>query len=319
VRFLPLLIFVSLTSGESKPDGDALRQQIGQTLHVPDPLPNLAEKSYGKFNPAKDVAADRVSFATGYAVRVPAIVYHQAGATISRHPALIIVNGHGGDKSSWYAYSAGILYARAGGVVLTYDPIGEFERNWQQRSGTHQPDTPLEPPDLSRRLAGLMITDILQSVRYLAQRSDVDPKNIALVGYEMDSLISSFACGIETSIHACALASDRGTVIYASNAKRGPTLIYNQPLLAGGDQPYFLTKPVALWLLEKLKFPNWTRKQLQSMPESPAPGGKLEVLGSDIPAVPRADLRAIPDAVWTADQDSYVYESWRDRAKAVLK
>jgi hypothetical protein len=55
------------------------------------------------------------------------------------------------------------------------------------------------------------------------------------------------------------------------------------------------------------------------MPEPPAPEGGLLVLGTDIPAIPRTDLRAIPDVVWDADQDSYVYESWRDRAKAALK
>ena len=372
MRYLVLLVFASLTWAASKPDWDGLRQQIRQALHVPDPLPNLAEKSYGKFSPTKDVAADRVSFVTDYLLRVPAIVYHPAGATITRHPAIIIVNGHGGDKSSWYDYWAGILYARAGAIVLTYDPIGEFERHWQQRSGTRQHDTTLEPADLARRLAGLMITDILQSVRYLAQRTDVDPKNIAVIGYETGSFMSALTCALDTSIHACALVGggdwdkssllcqsipyqslsflgDRGPAIYALNAKRGPTLIYNgagnhdeefyanlrrqtiillgnkkdvfdyQILPGGADQPYFLTKPVALWLLEKLKFPNWTKKQLESMPETRAPEGGLPVLGGGIPAVPRADLRAVPDVVWSADQDSYIYESWRARAKALTE
>ena len=99
--FTVLLIAVSLFSAaSSKPDWDALRAQMRQTLHVPDPLPNLAEKLYGRFSPTNDITADRVSYATAYGLRVPAIVYHQAGATITKHPALIIVNGHNGDKSS---------------------------------------------------------------------------------------------------------------------------------------------------------------------------------------------------------------------------
>jgi hypothetical protein len=85
----------------AKPDWDGLRTQMRETLHVPDPQPRLGEKLYGHFAPTKDVSADRVSYGTDYGLRVPAIVYHQAGATISKHPALIIVNGHGGDKSSW--------------------------------------------------------------------------------------------------------------------------------------------------------------------------------------------------------------------------
>ncbi len=341
---------------------------------------------YGHFAPTKDVAADRISFRTDYDLRVPAIVYHQAGATIAKHPALVIVNGHGGDKSSWYAYAAGILYARAGAVVLTYDPIGEFERNWQKRSGTRQHDTPLTPGDIALRLTGLMITDIMQGANYLSERTDVDAKNIAVVGFSMGSFTSSIACALDTSVHACVLVGggdldgtggywdtsapmcqgvpyqalqflgDRGPAIYALNAKRGHTLVYNgsadkvvdipnhsedffanlrrqtvallgskkdvfdyEFLAGGGHQPYFLTKPVALWLNEKLKFPNWTRKQLQAMPETPAPEGGLLVPGTGIPAIPRTDLRAIPDVIWDAEQDNYIYETWRTRAQAAAK
>ncbi len=386
MRYSLFAVLAVFLSSAAKPDWDALRQQIRQTLHVPDPLPKLAEKMYGRLAPTKDVAADRVSFGTDYGLRVPAIVYHQAGATISKHPAIIIVNGHGGDKSSWYAYWAGVLYARAGAIVLTYDPIGEYERNAQKRSGTRQHDTPLTPDDMALRLSGLMITDILQAARYLAERTDVDPKNIAVIGFSMGSFVSSLACALDTSLHACVLVGggdldgpggywegsapmcqglpyqslkflgDRGPVIYALNAKRGYTLVYNgsadkvvdipnhgenffanlraqtitllgtkkdvfdyEFFPGGGHQPYFLTKPVALWLNEKLKFPNWTKKQLEAMPESPAPEGGLLVLGKEIPAIPREDLRAIPDVVWDADQDSYVYESWRDRAKAASR
>ena len=53
-------------------------------------------------------------------------------------PAFIVVNGDGGDKFSWYAYYTGIVYARAGAAVLTYDPTGEGERNANRRSGTEQ-------------------------------------------------------------------------------------------------------------------------------------------------------------------------------------
>ncbi len=303
-------------------------------------------------------------------------------------------------KSSWYAYWAGILYARAGAVVLTYDPIGEFERHWEKKSSTRQHDTDLNSDDLARRLSGLMITDIMQSARYLAQRSDVDPKSISVLGYSMGSLVSSFACAIDTSLHACVLVGggdldgpggywdtsakmcqgipyqslnvlgDRGPIIFGLNAKRGPTLVYNgtadkvvdipnhgedffaqlrEKTIAllgtkkdvfdyqfqpdGGHRPYFLTKSVALWLNDKLKFPNWTKKQLLAMPETRvsewstqnhlAPtspdyelheGGTM-ALGSDVPAIPRTDLQAIPDTIWNAEQDNYVYESWRDRAK----
>ena len=77
---------------------------------------------------------------------------------------MVIVNGHGGDKYSWYAAYSGVLYARAGAIVLTYDPVGEGERNASRASGTRAHDK-LEPhPELARCLSGLMITDLMQAV-----------------------------------------------------------------------------------------------------------------------------------------------------------
>ncbi len=366
-------------------DWQSLRQQIKTTLHIPDPLPEPRGKSYGQFQPASDVAADRVTFSTDYNLRVPAIVYHPPGATVVQHPALVIVNGHGGDKSSQYAYWAGILYARAGAIVLTYDPIGEYERNFQRHSGTNQHDIAIAPDDMALRMTGFMITDVLQGVHYLESRKDVDPKRIAVLGVSMGSFISSLACAVGTDIHACVLVGggdldgpggywdssqktmcqstaykalsflgDRGPAIFALNAKRGPTLIWNGSNDAvvdivhhgqdffdqlhaatvarlgsskdvfqfgftpnGGHRAYFLSRPVALWLNDKLKFPNWTKKQIEAMPETDLNG--LAALGDNIPAIPRDDLHAVPENVWNAERDSYLYETWVERAKAEEK
>ncbi len=322
-----------------------------------------------------------------------------------QHPAIVVVNGHAGDKSSWYAYWAGILYARAGAVVLTYDPIGEYERNAERRSGTNQHDEYIAPDDMARRMGGLMVTDAMQAVSYLLTRKDVDRKHIAVMGYSMGSFISSLVCAVDTRIHACVLVGggdldapggywdssykkmcqsipyqslrflgDRGAVLYALMAKRGPTLVWNgtadktvdiphhdeawfedlrKRTIAelgnskdvfefgftpgGGHRPYFVTKPVALWLEQQLHFPNWTKKQIEEMPETQisdwaaknglttpsslknetGEGGTM-ALGNDIPAVPRAELHAIPEAVWDAERDNFVYETWVDRAKTAV-
>ena len=77
------------------------------------------------------------------------------------------MNGHGGDKFAWYSFYSGILYAQAGALVLTYDPIGEGERNRERRSVTRQHDTPVPPEEMGRRMAGLMVTDVRQAVTYL--------------------------------------------------------------------------------------------------------------------------------------------------------
>lgn len=399
---LVFLVTAWVALSAEHPDWQQLRGRIESTLHIPNPLPNAAPKSYGEFQVAPGITAERVSYATAYALRVPAIVYRQQGASLSQHPALIVVNGHGGDKSSWYAYWAGILYARAGAIVLTYDPIGEYERNSERKSGTSQHDQYVAPDDMGRRMGGQMVTDIMEATSYLAQRSDVDPTRIGVLGFSMGSFISSIACAVETRLHVCVLTGggdldgpggywdtsrkmcqaipyqslsflgNRGPVIYALQARHAATYVFNgttdqvvdipnhgpdffatlrRDTIAelgtskgvfdygfapnGGHRPYFLTKPVALWLEEKLKFPNWTRKQIEAMPETHiaewavanglkdktsanyehGEGGTM-ALGTNIPAVPRDQLYALPEALWQAQMSNYVYESWLARAKA---
>jgi len=239
-------------------DRDETRRRIKATLFVPDPLPALQTETYGQMEPAAGVVAERVSYATGYGLRVPAIVYRPKELPSSKMPGLVVVNGHGGDKYSWYAYYAGILYARAGAVVLTYDPIGEGERNAERKSATGQHDQYVDPPEMGRRMGGLMITDIMQGVSYLSGRRDVDSKRLAILGFSMGSFVSGLTCAIETRANSCVLVGggnldgpggywdssghkmcqaipyqslmflgDRGAVLYDLAAARGGTFIMN--------------------------------------------------------------------------------------------
>ncbi len=230
---------------------------------MPDSLPPLAVERYGEFEPVPGVVAERVTYATSYGLRVPAIVYRPKAAApesaLRKLPGMIVVNGHGGDKYSWYAYYAGMLYARAGAVVVTYDPIGEGERNAQRKSGTRQHDRNIEPLEtMGRRMGGLMMTDVMQAVSYLIQRDDVDAKRIAAMGYSMGSFVLGLACAVETRLNSCVLVGggnldgpngywdssskkmcqavpyqslmflgDRGAALYDLHAARGSTLILN--------------------------------------------------------------------------------------------
>ena len=236
------------------------QKQIKQALFIPDPLPRLDTKTYGTFSPAPGVMAERVTYQTSYGLRLPAIVYRPAESK-ARVPGMVIVNGHSGDKTSWYAFYSGILYARAGAVVVTYDPIGEDERNSDRKSETNIHDTVVPGDQMPARMGGQMITDILQAVSYLAGRSDVDPQRIAVAAYSMGSFHAAIAGAIEPRIHALLLSGggnlsgpgdywaispkvmcqsgpskaldflrDRGGILYALNQRRGPTLIMN------GDQ-----------------------------------------------------------------------------------
>src|SRR5262245_15095193 len=157
------------------------RSRMRSTLFVPDRLPAPAAEVHGRFRPAPGVIAERVTYNTLLGLRVPAILYWPESRK-GKIPALIVVNGHGGDKYAWYAFYSGILYARAGAAVLTYDPIGEGERNINRKSGARAHDVLQNPPELGRRMGGLMMTDVMQAVSYLSERPEVDPMRIAAMG-----------------------------------------------------------------------------------------------------------------------------------------
>jgi dienelactone hydrolase len=242
------------------------RAQIRHQLYIPDTLPALQSHVWSTFSPTPGVLADRVTFQTASGMLVPAIVYrpeHPPKQTQAKLPGIVVVNGHGSDKYGWYAFYSGMLFAKAGAVVVTYDPIGEGERNidHKSRSGAHDKIVP-PPPDISetdwgQRLAGLMQVDLIQAVSYLRSLPQVDPSRIGVVGYSMGSFISGIAGAIDLRIHAVLLSGggvydgpngyfdmnplpcqsppyrslsvvgDRSTVLYALNASRGPMFIMN--------------------------------------------------------------------------------------------
>jgi dienelactone hydrolase len=198
VVFAGLSCFAAVTPQQER----EWREQMRAALFVPKKLPPLAAEVSGRFNPEPGIVAERVTYNTLLGLRVPAILYMPAERK-GKIPALIVVNGHGGDKYSWYAFTSGIIYARAGAAVLTYDPIGEGERNIQRKSGTRAHDTKQDPPELGRRMGGLMMTDVMQAVSYLASRPEVDAGRIGAMGYSMGSFVVSLACATETRLRAC--------------------------------------------------------------------------------------------------------------------
>jgi dienelactone hydrolase len=253
---------------------DQWRAQIKSALFISDPLPTLAPKSFGSFSPAPGVIAERVTYGTNFGMRIPAIIYRSTDSH-GKLPAMVVVDGHGGDKTSWYAFYTGILYARAGAVVVTYDPIGEDERNSERKSETREHDTVIKGPHSPERMGGLMVTDVMQAVSYLAQRPDVDAARIAVVGYSMGSFISAIAGAVDPRIHALVLSAggdldgnmgswdhsskimcqagpyralsflpDKSAILYALNQRRGASLILNgaiDPLVARPHhfEPFF--------------------------------------------------------------------------------
>jgi dienelactone hydrolase len=380
---------------------DDTRRRIAATLFVPDPPPALEPVSYGSFEPTPGVVAERIAYGTEFGMRIPAILYRPAKPSSQKAPGLVVVNGHGGDKYAWYSFYTGMLYAKAGAFVITYDPIGEGERNAERKSVTRQHDIPAPPAEMGRRMAGLMINDVRQAVSYLSQRPEVDPSRIAALGYSMGSFVLGITCAIETRLHSCVLVGggnldgpggywdssnhtmcqaipykslmflgDRGAVLYHLHALRGGTFIFNGTAdgvvttealgpqgffedlrkrtiaLHGSDRnvfefgfepgaghrPYFVTRPVALWLERQLHFPNWTEAgethigewaQRERVYIEPAYATEVReagvrALGSGIPGIAREQLDAVPIEQWKRDKDQFIYESWIAKAKALV-
>jgi dienelactone hydrolase len=379
------------------------RWQIRSVLFVPDPLPLLEIEKHGQFEPAEGVIAERISYRTQFGLRVPAILYLPKSRS-GKLPGLIVVNGHGGDKFSWYAFYSGVAYARGGAAVLTYDPIGEGERNAERKSGTRAHDKVLMPDELGRRMGGLMVTDVMQAVSCLQSRPEVDASRIGAMGYSMGSFILSIAGAADDRFKACVLVGggnldgpgeywdkskpmcqglpyqalgfvdDRPAAIYALHASRGPTLIFNgladtvvaipthgeaffhdlrrrtAALVGSADnvfdyrlvpdishRPFFLTREVALWLDDKLDFPNWSAADIKKMPtthisewaatENVAMDrlyateereGGTAAIGRNVPALSRVQLSVLSDDDWQQRKAEFIYESWVTKARAAI-
>ena len=164
-------------------------------------------------------------------------------------------------------------------------------------------------------------------------------------------------------------------MIYALHAGRGPTLVYNgladeivrhdprgpetffidlqqrTAALCGkpnavfqtgfepgaGHRPWFVTKPVALWLERQLNFPNWTAQSIEHMPVTHVSEwaranhvdvdkayateireGGARALGEGVPPLTRRQLSALTPEQWQAQKDHLIYEAWLAAARASL-
>lgn len=312
------------------------RREIRHQLYVPEVLPPLEAQTWSTFSPVAGVVAERVTYQTADGMLVPAVVYRPDPKTVpwqGKLPGIVIVNGHGGDKFSWYAFYSGMMFASAGAMVVTYDPIGEGERNIDKKSRAGSHDKIVDAPHWGQRLAGLMQVDAMQAVNYLAARPEVDAQRIAVVGYSMGAFIAGITGAIDPRIHAVILSGggvydgpggyfdsnplpcqsppyrslsvlgDRGAVLYALNAARGPMFVMNGDndtvmdvahhgpdwfaseraravALRGTDRDMFTTvlypgishrtswvdRDGVSWLGRQIQFAYWTDKDIATMP-----------------------------------------------------
>lgn len=262
-RLLLLVSFFAASFAVAQPLTSAevtgLRTEIRKNFFVSDPLPAIEGKTHRRFEAAPGVTIEAVSYATEFGTRVPAILYlPNPLPKDGKLPAFIVVNGHGGDKYGWYSYYTGVAFARGGMAVLTYDQAGEGERSASRKSGTRDHDKLKGDDVLARRLAGLMITDVMQAVSYLESRPEIDARRIGAAGYSLGSFVLALAGAVEPRLRACVLVGggnldgpegywdrsgktmcqgfpyrslaflgDRPATLYALHAARGPLMIWN--------------------------------------------------------------------------------------------
>jgi dienelactone hydrolase len=233
------------------------REQAKAALFIPAAMPPVAAHDFGSFTPMPGVVAHRITYGTQFGMRVTAIVYrpdHISG----KLPAVIVVAGHGGSKSTWYEVYAGLLYASAGAVVVTFDPIGEEERNSEHLADARAHDTVLPGLESPARMGGLMIGDVMGAVSYVSSLPELDSKRIAVLGYSMGSFHAALAAGLDPRISALVLSGggdldgnggswdssskimcqggpyqalnflpDKGAILYALHERSGETLVLN--------------------------------------------------------------------------------------------
>lgn len=328
-----ILVVMPLHAQMTNAKAQELRAKIMAALFVPQPLPALDAKNYGSFAPVPGVIAERVTYATEYGLRIPAIVYRPEKIH-GKIPGIVMVNGHGADKTSWYSWCTGVEYARAGAMAVTYDPIGEGERNDEHKDGTGEHDKLIDVPGVPQRMGGQMITDVMQGVSYLVSRPEVDSRHIGVLGFSMGSFVVSLTGAVDERIHAVLLTGggdldgpggywdsshavmcqsgpyhaleflgDRPAVLFALQAKRGPTFIINgtndtvvaipthgpdffadlrrRTIAVNGSaknvfttyfdegashRPAWVKKNAATWLDDNLHFANWKSKQIAELP-----------------------------------------------------
>ena len=112
--------------------------------------------------------------------------------------------------------------------------------------------------------------------------------------------------------------------------------VFDTGFVAGAShRPYFITRPVALWLEKHLDLPNWTAESLAAVPTThiaewsqkhnihmdklyatEQQEGGTDALGNDIPGYQREDLSVFTPEQWRCQKQRLVFETWVEAARS---
>ena len=128
-------------------------------------------------------------------------LYRPKAAAPGKRAAILCPVGHylREGKRAADVQSRCIKLARMGFVVLTYDPIGQGERNI---SGNihHEAGYALLP--LGQTIAGWMVWDSMRAIDYLLTQPDVDPERIGVTGNSGGGLNTLFTAALDHRVRA---------------------------------------------------------------------------------------------------------------------
>lgn len=171
---------------------EALRSSLGRFPKVPDPLP---VKITGEIK-GQGYRIEKLVYESRPDLWVTANLYRPAKPTDSM-PGLIICHSHHNPKTQSELQDMGILWARAGCVVLVPDQLGHGERRQhpflsaEDYDGSFRPgrqdyyfryNVGLQLHLVGESLIGWMAWDMMRGVDLLLSRPGVDPKRIILLG-----------------------------------------------------------------------------------------------------------------------------------------
>lgn len=179
-----------------------LREQLEAIFHFPPERCELAPKKVGEIE-LNGLVIEKLLYQSEPLSLVTANVYRPANMPAGRLPALILPSGHGGSKSSPYNQYMGQMYAKAGCVVLAFDPIGEEERDEKGRLALrgHRVDHRIDRClAMGRSTIGKMVYDAVRGIDYLVSRPDVDPQRLACSGHSLGGTLTEYVTAIDERV-----------------------------------------------------------------------------------------------------------------------
>jgi len=340
---------------------------------------------------------EKVTYQAEPSSTVTANVYRPADLPAQRLPALILPSGHGGSKSSPYNQYLGQMYAKAGCIVLAFDPIGEEERDEGGRLAIrghrieHRIDRCLA---MGRSTIDKMVYDTVRGIDYLVSRPDVDPQRLACAGHSLGGTLTEYVTALDERVRvsmptawtcnfkdivgelSCCwrpfgllqvandpelfgLAAPRCAVLVLAGGKDACPMHVGQlkesvvPLVqrvfgmfdssdrmavhvtpGAGHQPFQTNRAALLWMEERLGLPNWSREDIEALPELKNINSISGKLGDDralpekeierlvharavdcgVEILPPRELRCVSPERW-ADPDLGL-NAWVDRLEA---